>query len=212
MNLTDIRLNYAKGTLDKQSVGNDPIKFFEQWLQQAITSLVSEPTAMILSTVDNDGRPGSRVVLLKELKDNTLVFFTNYHSAKGRQIELNPNVSALFFWHELERQVRINGVVSQVPSGDSDAYFNSRPRESRIGAVISPQSKAISGREVLEKDYMEMMSRGEDYIIQRPDHWGGYAIAIQEIEFWQGRPGRLHDRIRFRQQNDGSWIKERLAP
>ncbi|HAH57316.1 MAG: pyridoxamine 5'-phosphate oxidase [Lentimicrobium sp.] len=212
MNLSDIRLNYAKGALNEQSVGNDPFEFFGQWLQQAITSLVSEPTAMVLSTVDKDGRPVSRVVLLKELKDNALVFFTNYHSAKGRQMELNPKVAALFFWHELERQVRINGIVSKIPESESDAYFNSRPRESRIGAIISPQSQPIENREVMENDFNEIMNRGADYPIQRPKHWGGYAITIEEIEFWQGRPGRLHDRIRFRQQKDGSWMKERLAP
>lgn len=212
MNLSDIRLNYAKGALDEQSVGNDPFEFFGQWLQQAIASQVMEPTAMVLSTVDKDGRPRSRVVLLKELKDNALVFFTNYQSAKGQQMDFSPKVAALFFWGELERQVRINGVVSKISAGDSDAYFNSRPRESRIGAVISPQSKAISGREVLEKDFKEMLGRGEEYQILRPDHWGGYAITIDEIEFWQGRPGRLHDRIRFSRAKDGSWKKERLAP
>lgn len=211
MNLSDIRLNYAKGALNEQSVGNDPFEFFGQWLQQAITSLVSEPTAMVLSTVDKDGRPVSRVVLLKELKDNALVFFTNYHSAKGRQMELNPKVAALFFWHELERQVRINGIVSKIPESESDAYFNSRPRESRIGALISPQSRVIESREELQREFNEISCREGDSHIVRPEHWGGYAILIDEAEFWQGRPGRLHDRIRFRRM-DGVWIKERLAP
>lgn len=212
MNLSDIRLNYAKGALDEQSVGNDPFEFFGQWLQQAITSKVSEPTAMVLSTVDDDGRPRSRVVLLKELKDNALVFFTNYQSAKGWHMDSNKKVAALFFWDELERQVRINGTVSKISAIESEIYFNSRPLESRIGAIISPQSQVIEGREVLERDFKHMISRGDEYPINRPEHWGGYAIAIDEVEFWQGRPGRLHDRIRFRLKGDGFWIKERLAP
>jgi pyridoxamine 5'-phosphate oxidase len=212
MNLSDIRLNYAKGILDEQSIGNDPVGFFRLWLSQAIDACVSEPTAMVLSTVDHSGRPKSRVVLLKELKNNELIFFTNYHSAKGRQLESNPQVAALFFWHELERQVRISGRVAKISPEDSDAYFNSRPIESRIGAVISPQSEVIGSRKELQKNFEEMLGRGEEYQIQRPEHWGGYAISIAEIEFWQGRPGRLHDRIRFILQGDGGWIKQRLAP
>ncbi len=211
MNLSDIRLNYAKGILDEQSIGNNPFEFLAQWLNQAIEAKVQEPTAMVLSTVDDSGKPKSRVVLLKEFKDNKLIFFTNYHSAKGRHMESNQQVATLFFWDELERQVRINGVVSKILPQESDEYFNSRPRESRIGAVISPQSQVIGSREELQKDFEEMRGRGDEYHIQRPQHWGGYAIAIQEIEFWQGRPGRLHDRIRFFQV-DGSWIKQRLAP
>ncbi len=211
MSISDIRLNYAKGALDAKDIGNDPTDAFGKWLDEAIASKVSEPTAMVLSTVDENGRPHSRVVLLKELKDNKLIFFTNYLSAKGRQMELNPEVAVLFFWDELERQVRINGVVSKIPAGESDAYFNSRPRESRIGAAISPQSRVIESREGLQKNFDEVSGKGEEYPIARPDHWGGYEITVNEAEFWQGRPGRLHDRIRFRRMN-GSWIKERLAP
>lgn len=211
MNLSDIRLNYAKGKLDEQSIGNDPVYFFRQWLNQAVEACVNEPTAMVLSTVDQAGRPKSRVVLLKELKDNKLIFFTNYHSAKGHHMEYNQQVAALFFWDELERQVRISGIASKISPQESDAYFNSRPLESRIGAVISPQSQVIGSRGELEKDFEALLSRGEGHEIKRPEHWGGYAIAIEEIEFWQGRPGRLHDRIRFLQV-DGSWIKQRLAP
>ena len=211
MSISDIRINYAKGALDVNDISDNPADVFAQWLEQAISANASEPTAMVLSTVDKNGRPASRVVLLKELKDNKLIFFTNYHSAKGQHMELNPQVAVLFFWDELERQVRINGVVSRIPTHESDAYFNSRPRESRIGAVISPQSKVICSRDELQKDFDKTLSRGADCQIQRPEHWGGYAISIDEAEFWQGRPGRLHDRIRFRKV-DGSWIKERLAP
>ena len=211
MSISDIRLNYAKGALDAKDISDNPTDVFAKWLDEALAESVSEPTAMVLSTVDENGRPHSRVVLLKELKDNKLVFFTNYYSSKGRQMELNPNVAVLFFWDELERQVRINGTVSKIPAGESDTYFNSRPRESRIGAVISPQSRVIDTREGLQKEFDELSGRGEDYPILRPEHWGGYAISIDEAEFWQGRPGRLHDRIRFRRM-DGSWIKERLAP
>lgn len=211
MSISDIRLNYAKGALDAKDIGNDPTDAFGKWLDEAIASKVSEPTAMVLSTVDENGWPRSRVVLLKELKDNKLIFFTNYLSAKGRQMEFNKQVAVLFFWDELERQVRINGTVSKISAKESDAYFNSRPRESRIGAVISPQSRVINTREELQKEFDEVLGRGEEHAIMRPEHWGGFAITVDEAEFWQGRPGRLHDRIRFRRM-DGSWIKERLAP
>lgn len=211
MSISEIRKNYTKGSLNANEISNNPADVFAKWLDEAIAAQVSEPTAMVLSTVNENGRPISRVVLLKELKDNKLIFFTNYHSAKGHQMELNPQVAVLFFWDELERQVRINGVVSKIPSSESDAYFNSRPRESRIGAIISPQSQVIGSREELQKGFDEMSGRAGDEQIRRPEHWGGFAIAIDEAEFWQGRPGRLNDRIRFRRK-DGSWIKERLAP
>lgn len=211
MSLSDIRINYAKGALDVNDISDNPADVFEKWLGEAISAQVSEPTAMVLSTAGENGRPTSRVVLLKELKDNKLIFFTNYQSAKGRQMEVNPQVAVLFFWDELERQVRINGIVSKIPTGESDAYFNSRPRESRIGALISPQSRVIESREELQREFNEISCREGDSHIVRPEHWGGYAILIDEAEFWQGRPGRLHDRIRFRRM-DGVWIKERLAP
>ncbi|MDY0102979.1 MAG: pyridoxamine 5'-phosphate oxidase [Lentimicrobium sp.] len=211
MNLSDIRLNYVKGNLDEQSIGDNPFEFFVQWLDQALEAKVKEPTAMVLSTVDESGSPRSRVVLLKEFKNGNLIFYSNYYSAKGRQMKSNQQVAALFFWDELERQVRINGSVSEISPEESDAYFNSRPLESRIGAVISPQSQVIGSREALEKDFEALLSRGDGHEIKRPEHWGGYAISIDEIEFWQGRPGRLHDRIRFLKEN-GCWKKQRLAP
>ena len=211
MSISDIRINYAKGALNASDISDNPAAVFAKWLDEAIAAQVSEPTAMVLSTVNENGRPTSRVVLLKELKDNKLIFFTNYHSTKGQQMEINPQVAVLFFWDELERQVRINGLVSKISPQESDAYFNSRPRESRIGAIISPQSRVIGSREELQKEFDEMSGRVGDDHIRRSENWGGYAIAIDEAEFWQGRPGRLHDRIRFRRK-DGSWIKERLAP
>ncbi len=211
MKISEIRLQYEKGSLNEQIVGDEPLVFFEKWLQESINAKVMEPTAMVLSTCDSNGRPASRVVLLKGLSENSLHFYTNYLSPKGNHIELNNQVALLFFWPELERQVRFVGVATKISENESDEYFNSRPVESRVGAVISPQSRVISNRSELETAYKQMIDSREVESIQRPEHWGGYAVSITEAEFWQGRPGRLHDRIRFRSENN-KWIKERLAP
>ncbi len=211
MNLAEIRKDYIKHSLDVMSVGSDPLKFFFSWLDEAINAGVQEPTAMAVSSVAEDGKPSSRVVLLKGIEDDGFKFFTNYNSRKGLEIAGNPNLALLFFWPELERQVRIEGKATRVKKSESDIYFNSRPLESRIGAIISPQSKVIAGRAELEKEYLRIAEKNRIREITRPDYWGGYVVTPDSIEFWQGRPGRLHDRIRFRKDGN-SWIREQLAP
>jgi len=211
MNLAEFRKDYIKHSLDVMIVGNDPVKFFSGWLNEAIISGVQEPTAMAVSSVSADGKPSSRMVLLKGIEEGEFIFFTNYTSRKGQELDGNPNMAMLFFWPELERQVRIEGKVEKIPGDESDIYFNSRPLESRISAIASPQSKVISGREELEKLYSHAAEVSLPEVIKRPEYWGGYSLRPDSVEFWQGRSGRLHDRIRFRK--DGSnWIKERLAP
>lgn len=211
INIADIRINYAKASLNEIVVGSDPILFFETWLNEALTAEVNEPTAMSLSTVSK-GQPSSRIVLLKGLEDGKLKLFTNYSSRKAEEIEQNPKASLLFFWAELERQVRIEGYLEKLPTLESEQYFHSRPRESQIGAYTSAQSKVIQSREELEKRNTELVKRFEGiHPIPLPDNWGGYAMISESVEFWQGRPSRLHDRIRFRKENS-VWIKERLSP
>jgi pyridoxamine 5'-phosphate oxidase len=212
MNLSEIRKNYILHQLNEEETGSNPVEFFQKWLTQAIVSEVHEPTAMVLSTISADNKPRSRVVLLKGLQDDSFIFYTNYESAKGKEIKNNPAGALLFFWKELERQVRIEGHIEKVSSEESDRYFNSRPLESRIGAIISPQSMVVENRAYLESLFISQSERilsEED--IKRPQHWGGYSLKPELIEFWQGRASRLHDRIRFRLVN-GQWEKERLAP
>ncbi len=211
MNLAGIRKDYIKHSLDAVSVGSNPVFFFSGWLDEAIKSGVPEPTAMMVSTVSEDGKPSSRMVLLKGIGDGKFKFFTNFNSKKGQEITLNPAVALLFFWPELERQVRVEGIASRIPEEESDIYFNSRPLESRISAVASPQSSVVPGRKVLEEIYNSMAEKTISEAIVRPEYWGGYAVVPNMVEFWQGRPGRLHDRIRFRSEGN-QWIKERLAP
>lgn len=217
MNLGSIRKQYLLHRLREEDTGNEPMNFFMYWLNQAIDAQVPEPTAMVLSTINDEGKPSSRVVLLKECTDNEFRFFTNYESNKGKHLEAMPFASILFFWKELERQVRVEGSVHKLSPEESDTYFKSRPLESRLGAVISPQSSVIPDRAFLEElfahkkiELMQSESNGE-VSIERPSWWGGYALIPESIEFWQGRESRLHDRIRFRLENN-KWIKERLAP
>lgn len=212
MNISDIRKNYMLHQLNEEDAGNDPVQFFIKWLGEAINAEAGEPTAMVLSTVDKHCRPSSRIVLLKGCEEGEFRFFTNYESSKGRQLAENPNASLVFFWKELERQVRVEGSVKKLPAELSDAYYNSRPLESRIGAWISPQSSVIDSREYLEKLYVLKRTEIETGMeLLRPAHWGGYALIPTMIEFWQGRASRLHDRIRFRLVKE-NWVKERLAP
>lgn len=212
MDIKNIRREYNRGGLTEKDVPDNPIDLFEQWLEEAIRAKVNEPTAMLVSTVSPEGSPSSRTVLLKELRDGTFVFYTNYTSRKGGHLAANPAIALTFVWHELERQVHIEGTASQLPSEISDAYFQTRPYKSRIGARISPQSNPIPGRAELVKRFVRESARWIGREIERPAHWGGYAVTPVRIEFWQGRASRLHDRILYTRLENGNWKRERLAP
>ena len=209
--LRDIRTNYQKFGLDESSVNKDPFAQLNHWLKEAIEGEASEPTAMVLSTIDPEGNPESRVVLLKELTAEGLVFFTNYNSKKGQQIAVNHHVAVVFFWAETERQVRIKGIAERISESDSEAYFLSRPLESQIGAWASPQSQVIQDRGVLDENFSQYHQYFQRKEIKKPPHWGGFLIRPQYFEFWQGRENRLHDRMEFHLREQG-WIINRLAP
>ncbi|HEY3371853.1 MAG TPA: pyridoxamine 5'-phosphate oxidase [Prolixibacteraceae bacterium] len=209
--LRDIRTNYQKFELTEQSVNKDPIQQLIAWLNDAITENQPDPNAMILSTVDDAGHPDSRVVLLKELTTEGLVFFTNYHSRKGQQIDADNHLSALFFWPGLERQVRIKGIAEKINEEDSELYFKSRPLESQLGAWASPQSEVIESRQVLNDNYKHFQQYFESHEITKPPNWGGFLIRPNYFEFWQGRANRLHDRIEYA-LTDQAWLIHRLAP
>ena len=209
--LRDIRNNYQKHKLEESQLTKRPVALFKQWLDEAIKHEVNEPTAMILST-SIDNQPDSRVVLLKELKEDQFVFYTNYDSNKGQQMGQNQFVALNFFWPQLERQVRIKGQVAKIDESASDNYFRTRPRDSQLGAWASEQSRAVENREELEEKYRSMEAHFEGQEIPKPENWGGYAVTPVEIEFWQGRPGRLHDRIRYYKAEDGTWSFKRLSP
>lgn len=207
-----IREDYSKGTLTEGDVSNDPFKQFEQWFTQALSAEVLEPNAFVLSTINIDGFPSSRVVLLKDMKSEGFSFFTNYSSQKGLDVAKSPKVSALFFWPELQRQVRIEGIVELLPADDSDEYFASRPKGSRIGAWSSPQSQVIPNREYLEERVADMEQKyAATNDVPRPEFWGGYLIKPLKFEFWQGRSSRLHDRITYEFES-AVWNIKRLAP
>lgn len=213
LNLEHLREDYSSHTLDISSVNQNPFLQFESWFNEAQEAQVLEPNAMTLSTCDVDGQPSSRIVLLKGVEKNAFHFYTNYNSRKGQQIDQNPKVALLFLWLELHRQVRIEGVISKLPPEQSTQYFQSRPRGSQIGAIASPQSEVIASREVLEDNVKELEKRynGIDKM-PRPVHWGGYLVIPHLIEFWQGRPSRLHDRIQYTLIDEEKWKLERLAP
>jgi len=209
--LAELRRDYARGSLDERSVDPDPIRQFQFWFRQALDAQLPEPNAMTLATVDGEGRPSARIVLIKGVDEQGFVFYTNYESRKGLELATNPHASLLFYWIELERQVRIEGVVEKTSAGESDAYFASRPLGSRIGAWASEQSREIADRAELEASEKAFTERfGENP--PRPPHWGGYRLVPERIEFWQGRPSRLHDRILYTREADGHWRISRLSP
>lgn len=207
--IKDLRTDYQKSELNVKDLTEEPITLFQQWLSQAIT-YSNDANAFVLSTVNSNAVPSSRVLLLRDATEKGFSFFTNYSSRKSQEIEVNPNVCMNFFWPEMERQVRINGSISRLSEQESDDYFNSRPYESRIGAWCSPQSQVIESREVLENKIQELKKKFPNEV-PRPENWGGYAIVPNEIEFWQGRASRLHDRFLYKKEGE-NWTINRLAP
>ena len=211
MNIADLRKSYEKAELSESASHADPLKQFDQWLNEAIQGEVPEPNAMTLATVGADLRPTTRVVLIKGYDERGIVWYTNYQSQKGRQLAGNPYAALQFHWVELERVVRIEGIVEKVSDAESDEYFHSRPLDSRIGAWASPQSEVIESRTVLVTNAAKY---GAQFLLRppRPPHWGGYRLKPDSWQFWQGRKSRLHDRLRYSLQGDGAWLRERLAP
>ena len=207
-----IRKDYKLQSLDEKDVHPDPMKQFEKWWQDVLGSTIEEVNAMTLATANKNGRPSARIVLLKGFTREGFIFFTNYESHKGSELLENPQASLVFFWKELERQVRIEGKAEKISGEESDIYFSSRPEGSKIGAWASPQSKVIASREIIETNVTATEKKFEGAEIQRPPHWGGYIIKPSVIEFWQGRPSRLHDRIQYSKPENGNWKIERLAP
>lgn len=209
--LHKMRHEYHAGSLSETKMLPDPLDEFKLWLEMAIVSGLSEPNAMIVASATPDGRPSARVVLLKELNENGFVFYTNYLSRKGRELIANPFTAAVFDWHDIERQVRIEGITEKVEDKESDAYFNIRPDDAKIGAWASPQSRIVKGREELEELEKKYILQFGGREIPRPPHWGGFLIRPTMIEFWQGRPNRMHDRMVYNKVDNG-WNMQRLAP
>lgn len=211
MDLHNIRADYSKQELSEQECDASPLVQFERWLNEAVRAEVNEPTAMNVATVGEDGRPSSRMVLLKEVNAQGFVFFSNYLSRKGRALSAHPFAALTFFWPELERQVRVEGRVVLLDEAASDEYFKSRPYTSRIGAWASEQSSVIAGKSVLVARAAAVGLK-HPISVPRPPHWGGYVVLPERLEFWQGRPSRLHDRLRYTRQPDDTWRRERLSP
>jgi pyridoxamine 5'-phosphate oxidase len=205
-----IRTDYRKAALDEVLAGDDALAFFSRWFDEAVAAQIDEVNAMTLATCDAGGKPHARIVLLKGLESDGFVFYTNYDSDKGIQLASNPYAALVFFWKELERQVRIEGRIEKLDASSSDAYFYSRPAGSRLGAWASPQSRVIPDRSVLDTNYKKYQEQFSDHI-PRPLHWGGYTLVPRKIEFWQGRSSRMHDRIVF-ERDGAAWTKCRLAP
>lgn len=211
ISIAGIRQDYKRSALSEKEVAHHPVDQFRVWWTEAVNSQLEEVNAMTLATASAEGVPAARIVLLKGFDTGGFVFFTNYNSYKGKMLEENPRACLVFFWKELERQVRITGLVHKLSATESDQYFNSRPAGSRVGAIASPQSSVIESRDWLEARVLELSAEPAE-TLKRPDHWGGYRVQPVTVEFWQGRESRLHDRIQYSLKDDGSWIIERLAP
>lgn len=210
-NIADLRRDYTRDGLLESQAPDEPMSLFATWFQQAVDIESTEPNAMMLATVDGQGQPHLRTLLLKGVDPRGFIFYTNYESDKGRQLAAQPRAAMTFWWHDLERQVRIEGQVEQISPDESDAYYHSRPAGSRLGAWASPQSQVIAGREVLEQNLADLQARYADNPPPRPEHWGGYRLVPELVEFWQGRSSRLHDRLCYR-LDGGVWNRVRLAP
>lgn len=210
-NIANLRQEYEEPPLEITDLDNDPLKEFEKWFGRALAQNIEDANAMILATVDGNNRPSARVLLLKGLDDGGFTFFTNYNSHKGQQLAHNPFASMVFYWNQLHQQIRIQGKVEKVAEQTSTAYFQTRPIGSQYGAWASPQSQVIPNRKLLEANVAELKTKYAKGSVPRPEHWGGYKLIADRIEFWQGRPNRLHDRFLYTLEN-GTWKKERLAP
>ncbi|WP_183560261.1 pyridoxamine 5'-phosphate oxidase [Mucilaginibacter sp. SP1R1] len=210
--IQNLRTDYSAATLSEKDTKADPINQFEQWFNEALAAKLHEPNAMTLATATSNGKPSARIVLLKGFNQSGFIFYTNYLSRKGKEITKNPQGAITFFWGELERQVRIEGTIEKLSKEDSERYFHSRPKGSQIGAVVSPQSQEIEGRETLEKKWSELEAEYAEKDVPKPSFWGGYVLNPQLVEFWQGRSSRLHDRILYKKTDKKSWKKVRLAP
>lgn len=210
----DERRDYNTASLSEEQLDNNPFLQFTEWMDKAHQSSIKDPTAMSLSTCDVDGQPHSRIVLLKEIHNQQFIFYTHYDSDKGRELEINNKASLLFFWPELDQQIRIEGSIQKVSAEISDQYFHSRPRDSQLTAYISQQSRPVSSRKVLENSFAEATQKLSDQTVPRPNHWGGYRLEPHQFEFWQGRPNRLHDRFRYHRdtENHQAWSIDRLSP
>ena len=212
MSLADLRKDYSMAGLVEKDLARDPFRQFEKWFQEAEAAKLHEPNAMTLATATRDGRPSARTVLLKGLDGRGFVFYTNYESRKGRELAENPRASLVLPWIAIERQVLIEGTITKLSREESDAYFHTRPRASQLGAWVSQQSSIITGREVLEDAMKALDKKHAGAEVPLPPAWGGYRLAPETVEFWQGRRSRLHDRLRYRRETNGEWIIERLAP
>jgi len=212
MALADLRKEYALAGLAEKDLARDPFRQFEKWFQEAEASKLVEPNAMVLASATRDGRPSARAVLLKSVDGRGFVFFTNYESRKGRELDANPRASLVFPWFAFERQVIVEGPVAKVPREESESYFHSRPLASQLAAWASAQSSIIPGRKALEEAMKDLENKYAGRKVPVPPHWGGFRLAPETVEFWQGRRSRLHDRLRYRRGSDGSWTVERLAP
>ena len=214
-NPADLRVEYKRAALDVRDLDADPLRQFDRWFDEAVASQIAEPNAMTLATVDAAGQPAARIVLLKAVDSRGFTFYTNYESRKGRELRAAPRAALLFFWPELERQVRIEGAIEKVDNATADAYWNSRPRLSRVGAWASPQSEPLPDRAALEARFAEAQARYPDDSVPRPPHWGGYRLVPTAVEFWQGRSSRLHDRLIYQRVDPtegANWRIGRLAP